>query len=80
MNVQMKVHILRTMRILIAHPLVYMHQKTKIALEIAAKIASVKIVNGTLGLISPGYVFCLATICHSSIGCHNRYLDRIFLF
>jgi hypothetical protein len=40
MNVQMRVHILRT---LIAHPLVHMHQKEKIALEIAAKIASVKL-------------------------------------
>jgi hypothetical protein len=28
-------------RTLIAHPLVHMHQKKKIALEIAAKIASV---------------------------------------
>jgi hypothetical protein len=41
MNVQMTVHILRTM---ITHLLVHMHQidqKEKIALEIAAKIASV---------------------------------------
>jgi hypothetical protein len=42
MNVQMKVHILTTMRTFIAHPLVHMHlQKKKIALEIAGKIASV---------------------------------------
>jgi hypothetical protein len=38
MNVQMRVHILRT---LIAYPLIHMHQKKKIALEIAAKIVSV---------------------------------------
>jgi hypothetical protein len=38
MNVQMRVHVLRT---LIAHPLVHIHQKKEIALEIAAKIASV---------------------------------------
>ena len=44
MNVQMGVHILR---IFIVHLLVHMHQKKKIALEIAAKIASV---NGTLSL------------------------------
>ena len=34
----MKVHILR---ILIVHPLIHIHQKKKIALEIAAKIVSV---------------------------------------
>jgi hypothetical protein len=38
MNVQMRVHILRT---LITHLLVHMHQKKKIALKIAAKIAKV---------------------------------------
>ena len=37
MNVEMRVHILRTF---IAHPLVHIHQKKKIALEIAAKLAS----------------------------------------
>ena len=44
MNVQMRVHILRTF---ITHLLVRIHQKTKIALEIAAKIASV---NGPLNI------------------------------
>ena len=39
MNVQMRVHILRT---IVTHLLVYIHQKEKIALEIAAKIASGK--------------------------------------
>ena len=38
MNVQMRVHILTTF---ITHLLVHIHQKTKLALEIAAKIASV---------------------------------------
>jgi hypothetical protein len=38
MNVQMGVHILRTF---ITYLIVHMRQKTKIALEIAAKIASV---------------------------------------
>ena len=38
MNVKMRVHILRTF---VTHLLVHMHQKEKIALEIAAKIASV---------------------------------------
>jgi hypothetical protein len=38
MNVEMKVHKLRSF---ITHLLVHMHQKEKIALEIAAKIASV---------------------------------------
>ena len=38
MKVQMGVHILRTF---IAHLLVHIHQKNKIALEITAKIASV---------------------------------------
>ena len=38
MNVQMRVHVLRTF---VTHLLVHMHQKEKIALEIAAKIASV---------------------------------------
>ena len=38
MNVKMRVNILRTF---ITHVLVHMHQKEKIALEIAAKIASV---------------------------------------
>jgi hypothetical protein len=42
MNVQMRVQILISF---ITHLLVHMHQKTKIALEIAAKIASV---NGPL--------------------------------
>jgi hypothetical protein len=42
MNVQMRVNVLRT---LVAHPLVHIHQKKKLALEIAAKIASV---NGPL--------------------------------
>jgi hypothetical protein len=37
-NVQMKEHVLRTF---ITHLLVLIHQKTKIALEIAPKIASV---------------------------------------
>jgi hypothetical protein len=37
MNVQMRVHILRTF---ITHLLVRIHQKKKVALEIAAKIAS----------------------------------------
>ena len=39
MIVQMRT-ILRTVRTLIAHPLVHMNQKKKIALAIAAKIAS----------------------------------------
>jgi hypothetical protein len=34
----MRVHVLRTF---ITHPLVHMHQKEKIALDIAAKFASV---------------------------------------
>ena len=38
MNVQMRVYVLRTF---VTHLLVHMHQKEKIALEIAAKIASV---------------------------------------
>ena len=38
MNVQMRVDVLRTF---VTHPLVHMHQKEKIALEIRAKIASV---------------------------------------
>jgi hypothetical protein len=42
MSVQMRVHVLRTF---ITHPLVHIHQKEKIALEIAAKVASV---NGPL--------------------------------
>jgi hypothetical protein len=42
MNVQWRLHILSTF---ITHPLVHMHQKKKIVLEIAAKIASV---NGPL--------------------------------
>jgi hypothetical protein len=42
MNVQWRVHILRKF---ITHPLVHMHQKKKIVLEIAAKIVSV---NGPL--------------------------------
>jgi hypothetical protein len=41
MNVEMKVHKLRSF---VTHLLVHMHQKEKIAPEIAAKIASV---NGT---------------------------------
>ena len=53
MNVQARVHILR---IFITHPLIHMHQKKKIALEIAAKIASV---NEPLGrsnmLLMPNY-------------------------
>ena len=39
MNVQMKVHTLRTFITIL---LVHMHQKKKIALEMAAKIASAK--------------------------------------
>jgi hypothetical protein len=35
MNIQMKVHVLRTF---VTHLLVHMHQKKKIALEIAAKL------------------------------------------
>jgi hypothetical protein len=42
MNVQMRIHILRTF---VTHLLIHMHQKEKIALELAAKIASV---NGPL--------------------------------
>jgi hypothetical protein len=42
MNVQMKIHILRTF---ITHLLVHIHQKKKIEPKIAAKIASV---NGPL--------------------------------
>jgi hypothetical protein len=38
MNVQMRVHILRTF---VTHLLVHMHQKKKIAPEMAEKIASV---------------------------------------
>ena len=38
MNIQMRVHVLRTF---ITHLLVHMHQKEKIALEIAAKNGSV---------------------------------------
>jgi hypothetical protein len=38
MNVQMRVHVLRTF---VTHLLVHMHQKESIALEIVAKIASV---------------------------------------
>jgi hypothetical protein len=38
MNVEMKVHKLRSF---VTHLLVHIHQKEKIALEIAAKIASV---------------------------------------
>jgi hypothetical protein len=38
MNVQMRVHVLRTF---VTHLLVHIHQKEKIALAIAAKIASV---------------------------------------
>ena len=39
MNVEMKVHVLRTF---VTPLLVHMHQKAKNALEMAAKIASVK--------------------------------------
>jgi hypothetical protein len=39
MNVQMRVHVLRTF---VTYLLVHMHQKKKIALEVAAKIASLK--------------------------------------
>jgi hypothetical protein len=39
MNVQMRVHVLRPF---VTHLLVHMHQKKKITLEIAAKIAGVK--------------------------------------
>jgi hypothetical protein len=46
MNVQMRVLVLRTF---VTHLLVHVHQKEKIALEIAAKIASV---NGPLNVIS----------------------------
>jgi hypothetical protein len=38
MNVQMRVHVLKTF---LTHLLVHMHQKKKIALEITTKIASV---------------------------------------
>jgi hypothetical protein len=38
MNAEMRVHIVRT---IITRPLIYIHQKKKSALEIAAKIASV---------------------------------------
>ena len=37
MNVEMRVHVLQTF---VTHPLVHMHQKKKIALEIASKFAS----------------------------------------
>jgi hypothetical protein len=40
MNVQMRVHILRTF---VTHLLVHIHQKKKVALEIAEKIASVEV-------------------------------------
>jgi hypothetical protein len=46
MNVQMRVYMIITF---ITHLLVYMHQKMKIALEIAAKIAYV---NGPLEFCS----------------------------
>ena len=49
MNVQMRVHILFTF---ITHLLVHMHQKTKITLEIAAKIANV---NRPLSRPKKGY-------------------------
>ena len=39
MNVQMRVHVLRTF---ITHLLVHIHHKEEIAVEIAAKITSVK--------------------------------------
>jgi hypothetical protein len=39
MNVEMRVHLLRTF--VLIHALLHIHQKKKIALEIAAKIASV---------------------------------------
>ena len=39
MDVEMRVHILRTF--ITHHPLVHIHQKKKIAPEIAAKIANV---------------------------------------
>ena len=39
MNVKMRVHVLRTF---ITHLLVHMHQKEEFAVEIAAKITSVK--------------------------------------
>ena len=42
MNVQMWVHVLRTF---VTHLLVHMHQKEKIAQEIAAKIASVNVLK-----------------------------------
>jgi hypothetical protein len=42
MNVQMRVHTtIHILRTFVTHLLVHMHQKKKIALEIAAKIASV---------------------------------------
>ena len=44
MSVQMREHVIRTF---VTHVLVHMHQKEKIALEIAAKIASV---NGPLAV------------------------------
>jgi hypothetical protein len=46
MNVQMRVHVLQ---IFVTHLLVHMHQKEKIALEIAVKIASV---NGPYRVLS----------------------------
>jgi hypothetical protein len=59
MNVQMRVHILRTF---VTHLLVHMHQIRKIALEIATKITSV---NGPLimvkGLVSGS---CIAGFCY----------------
>jgi hypothetical protein len=48
MNVQMRIHILKTF---LTHLLVHIHQKKKIALEIAAKIASV---NGPLNNAQAG--------------------------
>jgi hypothetical protein len=50
MNVQMRVHILRTF---VTHLLVHIHQKTKIALEISAKIASINRPLNTLGNSKP---------------------------
>jgi hypothetical protein len=48
MNVQVRVHILRTF---LTHLLVHIHQKKKIALEITAKISSV---NGPLNNAQAG--------------------------
>jgi hypothetical protein len=50
MNVQTKVHKLRSF---ITHLLVHIHQKKKMAVELAANIASV---NGPLDIMMVGYI------------------------